>query len=216
MSDNEEAPEEVQAPIIIQAVAEPAAEEPTPEKKKKRTSRRNSVNSKLAEPPAVKEAIDECRNMKSDVNGVIIELLKNGKKFSLATEPHVFTGGLPEMLEFLRENSERRIFYLYILAHGEDDLGLAMDRFIMCKYTPEDAPVMLRAQSGTFDGQIQELMKHQLKLTVDQEFEPSLAPEAIAKKLMSNMGSDKPTRMFFGPDCVIDVSDVAGDGGAEN
>lgn len=215
MSDNEEAPE-VAAPIIIQAVAEPVAEEPTPEKKKKRSSRRNSVNSKLAEPEAVKDAIGECRDMKSDVNGVIVELLKNGKKFSLGTEPQVFTGGLPKMLEFLRENSSRRIFYLYILAHGEDDLGLELDRFILCKYTPDDAPVMLRAQSGTFDGQIQELMKHQLKMNVDQDFEMSLSPEHIARKLMSNMGSDKPTRMFFGPECMIDVSDVAADGEAEN
>lgn len=202
--------EEEEAPTMAQeppAEKKPVVQQATPEKTKKKQKRRKSVEAGLAIPDVVTEAIKECRKLDSDVNGVIIELLKNGRKFSLSSDVQVYTGGVPEVCEYLESQGSGRILYCYLKIHGEDDLSLQIDRFIFVKYQPDDCNVMLRAQSGTFDNQMQNLLKHHMKLQVDQDFGTHLSFAALAKQIMRNMGSDKPQRLTFAPGQVWDVAD---------
>lgn len=187
-------------------MASTGEETSAPPHKRRSVRRRKSIEAGLGIPDIVQESIKACRKRDSDINGVILELCKEGRKFSLSPEVISFTGGLQEMCNYLAESGEGRILYCYLKVVGKDDLLMECERFICMKYQPDSAPVMLRAQSGTFDGQIQGLLIHHLKLQLDDTYQDTLNPEALAKVLMKNMGSDKPARLYFGSGDVWDVA----------
>merc|ERR1712150_59808 len=111
-------------------------------------------------------------------------------------------GGL---MNLFREN-DHTIFFAYFKVVCEDDHSAVQDKFICIKHSPSNTPIMIRAQSGTYDNQIQRMMPHHLKLNTDcGDFEKMLSIDNIQKHLMRNMGSDKATKLDFGGGHVWNV-----------
>merc|ERR1711874_102384 len=98
------------------------------------------------------------------------------------------TGGHDSTMELFRTNHDAIIF-AYFKVVCEDEHAAVQDKFIIIKFLPDEVPIMVRAQSGTFDGQIQNLMPHHLKLQVHNDYEKELTIEKLQQQLLSNMGS---------------------------
>jgi len=201
--DKEEAVESQIDPSLLMAAEEIAApkkvaEETVQKPKKRRRKRRMSLTANIGITQDVKDAIAEVRMHDDSINAVLFEVVKTSQRKFTMTHAWMTGGGLTALKEELQNRFAQRCFAI-LRCQTNDDHGHEGDKFVYIRFLTPECPVLLKAKTTVYMGQIDGAVGHFcMAIDADEYFQDEITPEVISKEIVRLAGSDKPHWIYFG------------------